>query len=96
MLKKVIGQAIMGKDRKRLSGGPQALKPLRPTKGSGIKNGTGQAQARGRQFVTPRQNPALTPGSGQGGLALRGMQMKRGRSAPDQGRIGLGRKKVNR
>lgn len=64
MLAKIIGTAKLSKARKRLSGGPQALKPLRPTKGSGIKNATGLAAHRPRQYVVPRQNPLLSPKGG--------------------------------
>lgn len=64
MLSKIIGSAMLSKARKRLSGGPQALKPLRPTKGSGIKNATGLTPFRPRQYVVPRQNPLLSPKGG--------------------------------
>lgn len=68
MLKRIIGQAMLSKARKRLSGGPQALKPLRPMKGSGVKNATGRAAKRPRSYVVPKQNPLLSP---KGGLFSR-------------------------
>ena len=61
MLTKIITRAKMSKVRKRLTGGPQALKPMRPTKGSGVKNGTGQALKRRKQYLVPRQNPLMSP-----------------------------------
>lgn len=87
MLQKVLGKALMSKARKRLSGGAGALKPIRPTKGSGIASGAGQPASRTRRYVTPRQNPALSPRTG--GLAMRGTRVKRGKQAVAQGSLSL-------
>ncbi len=64
MLQRIIGKAMMSKARKKLAGGPQSLKTMRPTKGSGIKNGTGQAAKRKRGYITPMQNPLRSPKTG--------------------------------
>lgn len=64
MLKSIIGRAKTSKLMKKLAGGPQAILPMSPMKGSGIKGSKGLSPTKKKGFVVSKQNPAFTPKTG--------------------------------
>ena len=64
MMPKIIGQAKISAMMKKLQAGPQALLPMSPQKGSGIKLPRGLAPKKLKDFVVSKQNPAFTPNTG--------------------------------
>ena len=64
MIKSIIGRAKTTKLMKKLAGGPQAILPLSPLKGSGVKGGGRQGLSQQKGYVVSKQNPAFTPNTG--------------------------------
>jgi hypothetical protein len=60
MLTKIVGHSAMSDMMKKLSGGPQSLLPMSPSKGVGVPSGRGAAPAKTRQYVVPMQKPKST------------------------------------
>jgi len=71
MLAKIIGSAGMTALMKKLRGGPQSMLPMSPIKGSGVSSLKGLTPQRGRQYVTPKQNPVMSPMGGLGKARLK-------------------------
>lgn len=64
MLQKIIGRAKTSALMKKLRGGPQALLPMSPVKGSGVKSMKGLTPKTMRKYAAKKQNPANSPKTG--------------------------------
>ena len=64
MLAKILGQAKTSAVMKKLRGGPQSLLPMSPAKGSGVKRPGWSVPKQMKGYVTPRQNPVMSPRTG--------------------------------